>query len=221
VRYSHRNSEHQLKLRHPFSGSGLTAAACQSNLALVVSMRDRNTGESLSRPFPRLQRTRRCRGRTSHTDLKRRTSKCPPFPYRAASGLPPSLLPAATPVSNTPTCRRRPPSYLHRHRDTFTTSTPSVAPSLHVATLSIFLQRGLPTAAPANRRTQAQPPRRLATRSPSELRAATQSLRPSNGKRLTTTRDAGLLPSTIPAAANPTILFTSHTSPSSTKYTSQ
>ena len=153
MRYSHRNSEHQLKLRHPFSGSGLTAAACQSNLALVVSMRDRNTGESLSRPFPRLQRTRRCRGRTSHPDLKRRDFS------QSASGLPPSLLPAATPVSNTPTCRRRPPSYLHRHRDTFTTSTPSVAPSLHVATLSIFLQRGLPTAAPANRRTQAQPSR--------------------------------------------------------------
>lgn len=184
-------------------------------------MRDRNTGESLSRPFPRLQRTSQCRGRTSHTDLKRRTSKCTPFPYRTASGLPPSLLPAATPVSNAPTCRHRPPSYLHRHRDTFTTSAPFVAPSLHVATLSIFLQRGLPTAVPANRRTQAQPPRRLATRSPFELRAATQSLRSSNGKRLTTARDAGLLPSTVPAAANSTVFFTSYTSPSSTKHTSQ
>jgi hypothetical protein len=183
-------------------------------------MRDRNTGESLSRPFPRLQRTRRCRGRTSHTDLKRRTSKCTPFPYRIASGLPPSLLPAATPVSNASTCRRRPSPYLHRHRDTFTTSTPSFAPSLHVATLSIFLQRGLPTAAPANRRTQAQPPRRPATRSPSEPRAAAQSLRTSNGKRLTTARNPGLLPSTV-SAASPTLLFTSHTPPPSTKYSSQ
>lgn len=183
-------------------------------------MRDRNTGESLSRPFPRLQRTRRCRGRTSHTDLKRRTSKCPPFPYRIASGIPPSLLPAATPVSNAATCRRRPPPYLHRHRHTFITSTPSSAPPLHVATLAIFLQRGLPTAAPADRRTQAQPPGRLAARTASELRAAAQSLRTSNGKRLTTTRDPGLLPSTV-SAARSTVLFTSHTSPPSAKYSSQ
>jgi hypothetical protein len=184
-------------------------------------MRDRNTGESLSRPFPRLQRTRRCRGRTSHTDFKRRTSKCPPFPYRIASGLPSSLLPAATPVSNAPTCRRRPPPYLHRHRDTLTTPTPSFAPSLHVATVSVFLQRRLPAAAAAaNRRTQAQPSRRLATRTPSELRAAAPSLRTSNGKRLTTARSTGLLPPTV-SGPSPAVFFTSYTSSSSPEHTSQ
>jgi hypothetical protein len=176
-------------------------------------MHNRNTGESLS-PVPRLQRTRQCRGGTSHTDFKRRTSKCTPFPYRIASGLPP-LLPAATPVSNAPTCRRRPPPYIHEYRDTScTTSTPSVAPSLHVATVSIFLQRGLPTAASTNRRTQAKSPRGLAG-TLSDSRAALEPLRTSNGKRLTTTRIPGLLPPTVSATASPAFFITSYPSSSS------
>jgi hypothetical protein len=184
-------------------------------------MHNRNTGESLSRPFPRLQRTRRCRGGTSHTDFKHRTSKCTPFPYRPASGLPP-LLPAATPFSNAPTCRRRPPPYIHGYRDTlWTTSTPSVAPSLHVATISIFLQRGLSTAASANRRTQAKSSRRSATRASPRSRAATQSLHASNRKRLTTTRATGLLPPTVSTAASPAFFITSDSSPPSTQHTSQ
>jgi len=183
-------------------------------------MRIRNTGESLSRPFPRLHRTRRCRGITSHTIFKRRTSKCPSFSCRPASGLPP-LVPAATPVSNTPTCRHRPPPYLHRHRNPFTTPAPSTATSLHVATLSILLQCGLPTAAPTDRRTQAKSPRRLGARPPSELRAATQPVRTSNGKCLTTARLPGLLPSTVSAAASPAVYFTSHPSPSFAQHASQ
>jgi hypothetical protein len=183
-------------------------------------MHIRNTGESLS-PVPRLQRTRQCWGGTSHTDFKRRTSKCTPFPYRTASRLSP-LLPAATSVSNAPTCWRRPPPYIHGYRDTScTTSTPSVAPSLHVATISIFLQRGLPTATSANRRTQAKSPRGLAGGPLSDSRAALEPLRTSNRKRLTTTRDAGLLTPTISAPANPAVYFTSHSSPSSAQHTSQ
>jgi hypothetical protein len=208
--------------RHSFfflSGSGLIAAACQSNLALVVSMRICNTGESLSRPFPRLQRTRQRRGRASHSDFKRRTFQCPPFPYRTASGIPP-LLPAATPVSDPSTCWRRLAPYIHGHRDTFTTPNPSLAPSLHVATLSIVLQRGL-SAAPANRRTQAQSPGRLAARSHSRPRAAAQPVRTSNRKRLTTTRDSELLHSTVPAAAHPAFYSTSNPPPPSTKHSSQ
>jgi hypothetical protein len=183
-------------------------------------MHNRNTGESLS-PVPRLQRTRRCRGGTSHTDFKRRTSKCTPFPYRTASGLPP-LLPAATPVSNAPTCRHRPPPYIHGYRNTLcTTSTSSVAPSLHVATISIFLQRGLSTAASANRRTQAKSPRQSATRASSKSRASAQPLRTSNWKRLTTTRVTGLLPTTVSAAASPAVHITSNPSPSSAQHTSR
>jgi hypothetical protein len=184
-------------------------------------MSDRNTGEFLPRQFPRLQRTRRCRGRTSNTDFKRRTPKCAPFPYRAASGLPP-FLPAAASFSNSSTCWRRPPSYIHRYRDTLgTTSTSSATPSLHVATFSNILQCGLPTAASANCRSQAQSSRRLATRARSGSRAAAQPLR-TNGKRLTTAPEsAGLLPSTISAAANPAIYFTSHASSSSPQYASQ
>lgn len=185
-------------------------------------MRIRNTGESLSRPFPRLQRTRQCRGRASHTDFKRRTPKCPSFPYRAASGLPP-LFPAATPVSNDPTCWRRPPSCIHRHRHTLNTSAPSPAAPLHVAAITLFLQRGLPTAAPTSRRTQAQSSGRLAARPRSKLRAATQPVRTSNGKRLTTTRLPGLLPTTVSAAAaaSPAIYFTSNPPSPFTKLTSQ
>lgn len=186
-------------------------------------MRIRNTGESLSRPFPRLQRTRRCRGGPSHTDVKRRTSKCTPFPYRPASGLPP-LLPAATSVSNASTCRRCPPPYLHRHRDPFgTPPTPSVAPPLDVATLSILLRGGLPTAASASRRTQAQPSRRPATRAPLGSRAAAQSVCTSNGKCLTTAPVSGLLPPAIPSAAaiRLAIYFASYTPSPPTQPTSQ
>lgn len=206
MRYSYLEATHKLKLRHPFSGSGLTAAACQSKLALVVSMRIRNTGESLSRPFPRLQRTRRCRGRTSHSDLKRRTSKCTPSPYRVASGLPPHL-PAATLVSDAPPCTRWPPHYIHRHRYTFgTISTPSVAPSLHVTTTSLCLRRGLPTAtsataAAAVRRSQAQSPRRPPARPSPNARAAAQPVCSGIRKRLLTTRTSGLLPP-VPATTS-------------------
>ena len=183
-------------------------------------MRNRSPGESLPRRrLIRLQRARRCRRRPC-PDIERRTLKCTPFARRPALGVPARFF-AAAHVPWTSTCRRCLPSRLHRHRNPSVVAsiTPSTPPP-DVITATNLLQCGLPSELP-NRRTQAQPPRRLATRSPSELRAATQSLRPSNGKRLTTTRDAGLLPSTIPAAANPTILFTSHTSPSSTKYTSQ
>ena len=184
-------------------------------------MRIRNTGESLSRPFPRLQRTRQCRGRTSHSDVKRRTSKCTPSPYRAASGLPP-LLPAATPVSNTPTCRCFPPPYIHRHRDASgTTSISYLAPSLHVSTLSIYLRRGLPAAPTANCRTQAQSSRRLTTRASSKSRAATQPLRTSNGKRLTTARAPGILPPAVSPAARPAFYPTSHSPSPSSQPTSQ
>ena len=208
--------------RHSFSGSGLTAAACQSKLALVVSMRIRNTGESLSRPFPRLQRTRRCRGRTSHSDVKRRTSKCTPSPWRTASRLPP-LLPAATPVSNAPTCWRFPSSRIHRHRDTpVTTSTPPVTPSLDVPSVSILLRRGLPTSLAPVRTAQAQSPRGapLAAR-PSDFRATAQSVCASIGKRLTRTPWAGILLTTVPSAATPAICSTSHPSPSPPQSTPQ
>lgn len=178
-------------------------------------MRIRNTGESLSRPFPRLQRTRRCRGRTSHSDVKRRASKCPPFPFRAASGLPP-LLPAATSISNAPTCRRCPPSYLHGYRDTpLNPPSPFAAPSFHVAALTIFLQCGLSTAASASQRTQAQSPRRVAAaRASFESRAASQSLRSSYGKCLTTTCEPELLPPAVSStAARSALLSASHAPP--------
>jgi hypothetical protein len=186
-------------------------------------MRIRNTGESLSRPFPRLQRTRRCRGRTSHSDVKRRASKCTPSPWRTASGLPPPLLPAAaTSFSNAPTCWRCPPSRIHRHRDTSgTTSIALVAPSLDVSSVSILLQRGLPTSfAPVNI-AQAQSSRRpLATRA-SNFRATAQSLRTSNGKRLTRTPWPGIFPSAVSTTAIPAFYPTSHSPPSPTQPTSQ
>ena len=182
-------------------------------------MHIRNTGESLSRPFPRLQRTRQCRGRTSHSDLKRRTSKCPPS--RAASGLPP-LLSAATPVSNTPTCWRWSPRYIiHRYRDIIgTISIPFAAPSLHVTKLSIFLRRGLPASAPAVRQSQAQSPRRLAARSSSRSRAATQPICSSNRRRLNTARYSRLSPS-VPTIGNVFVVSTSHPSSSSPQPTSR
>jgi hypothetical protein len=178
-------------------------------------MRIRNTGESLSRPFPRLQRTRRCRGRTSHSDVKRRASKCTPSPWRTASGLPPPLLPAATSVSNAPTCWRCPPSRIHRHRDTLvTTSTAHVAPSLDVSSVAIFLQRGLPTSFAPAHFAQAQSSRgaALATRA-SNFRAAAQSVRTSNRKRLTRTPWSGIFPSAVSTAAISAICSTSYTSP--------
>lgn len=172
-------------------------------------MRIRNTGESLSRPFPRLQRTRQCRGRAPHSDLKRRTLKCSSFPHRIASGLPP-LLPAATPVSDDSTCWRRLSSCLHGHRHTPTAPAPSSAPSLHVAALSLFLQRGLSTAS-AGRRTQAQPPGRLAPRPCPKPRAAAQPLRPGSRQCLSATRDSELLDATVSAAAtSPAVYPTSH-----------
>lgn len=181
-------------------------------------MRIRNTGESLSRPFPRLQRTRRCRGRTAHSDVKRRTSTCSQSPYRAASGLP-TLLPAATPVSNAPTCRRWPPYYIHRHRDTIgTISTPSVAPSLHVPTTTSVLlrRRRVPSAiSAANRWSQAQSPRRLALGSSPDSGAAAQPIRSGDGKRLTTAFQSGLFHTTVPPTASPAIFSTSHPPPHS------
>lgn len=183
-------------------------------------MRISNTGESLSRPFPRLQRIRQRWGRASYSDFKRRTLQCPAFSYRIASGIP-SLLPAATPVSDPSTCRHQLPPYLHGHRDTLSTPNPSFAPSIHVATLSLILQCGLSTA-PANRRTQAQPPRRLAARSYPNIRATAQPVRTSNGKRLTTARDSELFYSTLSAATARSSLHSSSNSPSSsTKHSSQ
>jgi hypothetical protein len=222
VRYNHLRSTHQLKTKHSFSGSGLTAAACQSKLALVVSMRIRNTGESLSRPFPRLQRTRRCRGRTSHSDVKRRASKCTSFPRRTASGLPP-LLPAATSISNAPSCWRCPPSRVHRYRDTSDiTPTSLAATSLNVSSVSVLLRRGLPTAFAPVHITQAQSPRgpALATRA-SNVRAAAQPVRTSNGKCLTRTPWPGILPPAVSSAANSAICSTSYTSSPPTQPASQ
>jgi hypothetical protein len=185
-------------------------------------MRIRNTGESLSRPFPRLQRTRRCRGGTSHSDIKRRTSKCTPSPWRTASGLPP-LLPAATPVSNASTCWRCPPSRIHRYRDTsVTTSTSPLAPSFHVPSVSLLVRRGLPATLTSDHLAQAQssrgPP--LATRA-SYIRAAAQPVRASNGKRLTRAPWPGIFPPAVSNAASPAIYSTSYTSSPHAQPTSQ
>jgi hypothetical protein len=182
-----------------------------------------NTGESLSRPFPRLQRISQRRGRAPYSDFKRRTFQCPPFSYRTASGLPP-LLPAATPVSDASTCWRRLPPCLHRHRHTFTTPAPSLAPSLHVATLSLILQRGL-SAAPADRRTQAQSPGRSTSRTHSKPRAATQPLRASNWKCLSAALDSELLDATVSATAattaGPALYLTPNPPSPSTQHSSQ
>jgi hypothetical protein len=184
-------------------------------------MRIRNTGESLSRPFPRLQRTKRCRGTTSHSDVKRRTSECTPYPWRTASGIPP-LLPAATSVSNAPTCWCCPSSRIYRHRDTpVITSTPPFAPFLDVPSISIFLLRGLSTGFAPVQFAQAQSPRRPpATRAPN-ARTATQFLRASVRKCLTRTSRSRLLPAAIPAAASPTVCSPSHSPPPSSQPTSQ
>lgn len=186
-------------------------------------MRIRNTGESLSRPFPRLQRTRRCRGRTAHSDVKRRTSTCSPSPYRAASGLP-ALLPAATPVSNAPTCRRWSPYYIHRHRDTISTiSTPSVAPSLHVTTtISVSLRRRLPSSSSAaDCWPQAQSPRRLAPRPSPESGAAAQPVRTSAAWRAVTASASGLFHPTVSTLCSPAILAASRPPPSPSQPTPQ
>jgi hypothetical protein len=185
-------------------------------------MRIRNTGESLSRPFPRLQRTRRCRGRTSHSDVKRRASKCTPFPWRTASGLPP-LLPAATSISNAPSCWRCPSSRVYRYRDTSDITPASLATtSLNVSPVSVLLRCGLPTAFAPVHTAQAQSPRRpaLATRA-SNVRAAAQSVRTSNGKCLTGTPWPGILPPAISTVANSAIRPTSYTSPSHAQPASQ
>jgi len=192
---------------------GLTTAACQSKPALVVSMRIRNTGESLSRPFPRLQRVRHCRGTASPTHFQCRPAKCPPFPSRPTSTLPP-LLPAATCISHSPTCRCCPPSHLHRHRGTSViTSAPLFASSLPITAFTV-LQRGLPAAAlSTNGRTQAQSSRRRAARSSTNSRATSQSLRPSNGKCLAAKRKSGIFPppvSSSAAATRPTFPSSSH-----------
>jgi hypothetical protein len=185
-------------------------------------MRIRNTGESLSRPFPRLQRTRRSRGRPSHTDFKRRASKCPPCPWRTASGLPP-LLHAATSISNAPTCWCCPSSRIHRYRDTsVTTSTPPLAPSLNVPSVSLLLRRGLSASLAPVPIAQAQSPRgvALATRT-SNFRAAAQFVRTSNRRRLTRTPRPGILPPAIPSTANPAVCSASDSSPPSAQPTSQ
>jgi hypothetical protein len=153
------------------SGTGLTTAACQSKLALVVSMHIRNAGESFPRPFPRLYCDRRFGRRTSNSDVKCRThSTCTsPFVWRPAIGL---LPPAATFVSNPPPpAYRCGPSTILRYRDT--SATPSVAratptPPFHVASAILLIRHGLSTApAAVNRRSQAEPSRRTpsATRS--------------------------------------------------------
>jgi hypothetical protein len=185
-------------------------------------MRIRNTGESLSRPFPRLQRTRRSRGRPSHTDIKRRASKCPPCPWRTASGLPP-LLHAATSNSNAPTWWCCPSSRIHRYRDTsVTTSTPPLASSLNVPSVSLLLRRGLPASLAPVPVAQAQSPRGVAhaTR-PSDFRAAAQSVRTSNRKRLTRTPWPEILPPAIPSSASPAVFSASDPSPSPAQPTSQ
>jgi hypothetical protein len=185
-------------------------------------MRIRNTGESLSRPFPRLQRTRRSRGRTSHTDFKRRTSKCTPSPWRTASGLPP-LLHAATSISNASTCWCCPSSRIHRYRDTsVTTSTPPLAPSFNVPSVTIFLRSGLFSSLAPVHIAQAQSPRgySLATRA-SNFRAAPQPVRTSNRKRLTRTPWPGILPPAIPSPASLAICSASYPSSSFAQPTSQ
>jgi hypothetical protein len=186
-------------------------------------MRIRNTGESLSRPFPRLQRTRRSRGRTSHSDVKRRASKCTPFPWRTASGLPP-LLPAATPISNTPTCRRCPSSRVHRYRDTSVTpSTTPLAPPLNVSSVTILVRCGLLATITSVYISQAQPPRGypLAPRA-SNFRAATQQpVRTSNRKCLTRAPWPGILPPAVSTAANSALCSTSHASSSPAQPASQ
>lgn len=120
------------------SGSGLTAAACQSKLALVVSMHIRNTGELLSRLLPRLRRAR-TPGRRTEFILKRRHSTCPPVWLTG-----PKPFPAATaPSSNTSTAWRPPstcPSHRYRGSPQFT-STALVAPSADATTIVVFSPR--------------------------------------------------------------------------------
>lgn len=117
------------------SGSGLTAAACQSKLALVVSMHIRNAGELLSRLLPRLHRAR-TPGRRTGSILKRRHSTCPPVWLTG----PESLSAATPPSSNTSTAWWPPstcPNHKYRGSPKFT-STALVAPSADATTIAVF-----------------------------------------------------------------------------------
>ncbi len=155
-----RGADEFAQIKALFQSSRLGAAACQGKLALVVSMRIRNAGESLSRPLPRVQCTRRCRRRLSNHGLKRRTSKCTSSPPRVANSLP-IFPPAAPAFPSTPTCRRWPSYYIHKYRDnTGTVSTiPYVAPPLHVTAISIFLRCELSATTSTDKHPQAQSPR--------------------------------------------------------------
>lgn len=186
-------------------------------------MRNRSPGESLPRRrLIRLQRARRCR-RRSCPDIERRTLKCTPFARRPALGVPARFF-AATYVSWTSTCRRCPPSCIHRHRNPSVVAsiTPSTSPP-DVITATKLLQCGLLSEL-SNRRTQAQPSGASAATRAAIFRATSEPVWASNRKRLTCSfRAAGLLPPSISTSARPATAayFTSNPSPPSPQHASQ
>ena len=181
-------------------------------------MHIRNTGESFPRLFPRLQRARRHRRGTLHSDVKRRTfTTCSPSPLQqSAHGLLPPA--AATPVSNTSACWR-PSSRLHRHRGTSTT--PSVAsspltPSLHVTPIAFLLRCGLPADPAAGcSESQAQSRRRTppTVRSSKSFGATPRALWPCHRLYTSPALPPGIFLTTFSTAIDRAICGCSHPSP--------
>jgi hypothetical protein len=139
-------------------------------------MPNRKAGVSRSRSLPR-QRSERRGGRTSHSNLKRRTKCQSTALWLSASRIPP--LPAATTPSNASSTCYRGPSHIHRYRVPPTLTSVSLAPSFDVSPFStLAIRRWLRTTTTAVLRSQEKSPGRASTtRHSSFSKSASGSLR--------------------------------------------